>query len=122
MKQLEQMNTRSLSPLHCVSFNETQCRGIRFHFDLMQIYNANRPTKPKTYFTYTHQTTTDFYIHLNVSWIQTQEFKKSLNRAAKHCFSPKQENLYSVHYQHMQMGHARGGKSKQKIQHKNSSC
>ncbi len=57
--------------------SEQQCRGMRFHFDLMQIYNPNRSTKPQIYFIYTHQTTKECYIHIHVSKIQTQEFKKN---------------------------------------------
>lgn len=38
-----------------------------FHFDLIQIYNANQLMKPNIYFIYTHQITADFYIHTHVS-------------------------------------------------------
>lgn len=48
--------------------SEKQCRGMWFHFDLMQIYNANRPTMPQNYFIYTHQTTKEFYIHIHVRY------------------------------------------------------
>lgn len=76
-----------------------------FHFDLMQIYNANRPTKPQNYFIYTHQTTKEFYIHTyTLVRYKHKSLKKKSNRAAKqHCVSPEQDYLYSVHYQHMQM-------------------
>ena len=83
----------------------------------MQIYNANRPTKPKI--------TSSIHIKPLRSSIYTctlvrykhKSLKKRSNRAARqHGVPPKQEYLYTVHYQHMQMwveGHARSEKSKE---------
>lgn len=65
-----EINKHKVWHLYIVSVlmkSEQQCRGIQFHFDLMQIYNANRPTKPQNYFIYTHQTTKEFYVHIHVS-------------------------------------------------------
>lgn len=48
--------------------SKKQCRGMSLHFDLMPIYNANRPTKPQNYFIYTHQTTRGGPIYTHVRY------------------------------------------------------
>lgn len=92
---------------------------MQFHFDLMQIYNAIRPTKPQNYFIYTHQSTKEFYIHIYVSQIQTQELKKSLTGLPNNTVSLQNRNTCTmciISTCKWEEGHARGEKSKEKSQ------
>lgn len=68
-----------------------------FHFNLMQIYIANRPTDSPKYFIYTHQITKEFYIHQRVKY-NTRVKKKNNNKKTGLPNSVSTKTLIPVQY------------------------
>lgn len=100
--------------------SEQQCRG-------MQIYNANRPTKPPKYF-YLYTSNHYGVLYTHTRQIQTQEFKQKKKKKKKVqqgcqttlCLSRTgipEQCASSAHAIDVQ-GHAKGEKSEQKLHNK----